>query len=87
MMKREDKNHEKRREKEIEKLVGKMTLDEKLAMIHGAALFASGAVERLEIPAIVCSDGPMGGQPSGAAPCRTRHSQCIPPASCGRIVL
>lgn len=60
MMKREDKNHEKRREKEIEKLVGKMTLDEKLAMIHGAALFASGAVERLEIPAIVCSDGPMG---------------------------
>lgn len=60
MMKREDKNHEKRREKEIEKLVGKMTLEEKLAMIHGAALFASGAVERLEIPAIVCSDGPMG---------------------------
>lgn len=60
MMKQEDKNHEKRREKEIEKLVGKMTLEEKLAMIHGAALFASGAVERLEIPAIVCSDGPMG---------------------------
>lgn len=60
MMKQVDKNSEKKREKEIEKLVGKMTLDEKLAMIHGAALFASGAVERLEIPAIVTSDGPMG---------------------------
>lgn len=60
MMKREDKNNEKKREKEIERLLKKLTLDEKLTMIHGAALFASGAVERLEIPAIVCSDGPMG---------------------------
>lgn len=60
MMKQEEKNSEKRREKEIEKLVRQLTLDEKLTMIHGAALFASGAVERLEIPAIVTSDGPMG---------------------------
>lgn len=60
MMKREEKSSEKRREKEIEKLIKQLTLEEKLAMIHGAALFASGAVERLEIPAIVTSDGPMG---------------------------
>lgn len=60
MMKHEDKSNEKKREKDIEKLVKKLTLDEKLTMIHGAALFASGAVERLGIPAIVCSDGPMG---------------------------
>lgn len=29
-------------------------------MIHGASLFRSGAVERLGIPAIETSDGPMG---------------------------
>lgn len=60
MLRKQDTVNEKKREKEIEKLVKKLTLDEKLTMIHGASLFASGAVDRLEIPAIVCSDGPMG---------------------------
>lgn len=54
------KKDEKKREKEIDKLVKKLTLDEKIAMIHGASLFRSGAVERLGIPAIETSDGPMG---------------------------
>ncbi|MCH5260427.1 MAG: glycoside hydrolase family 3 C-terminal domain-containing protein [Lachnospiraceae bacterium] len=54
-----DKNA-KKTEKEIEKLLGKMTLDEKISMIHGAALFKSGGVERLGIPGIMTSDGPMG---------------------------
>lgn len=54
-----DKNA-KKTEKEIEKLLSKMTLDEKISMIHGAALFKSGGVERLGIPGIVTSDGPMG---------------------------
>lgn len=60
MLKKSDQNSEKKREKEIEKLVKKLTLDEKIAMIHGASLFRSGAVERLGIPAIETSDGPMG---------------------------
>ena len=60
MLKRKNKESEKKREKAIEKLVKKMTLDEKIAMIHGATLFNSGAVERLGIPGIVTSDGPMG---------------------------
>lgn len=59
-MKKDVKIDTKRMEKEIEKTVKKLTLDEKLAMIHGAALFKSGAVERLGIPAITTSDGPMG---------------------------
>ena len=50
----------KKTEKEIEKLLSKMTLDEKISMIHGAALFKSGGVERLGIPGIMTSDGPMG---------------------------
>lgn len=50
----------KKMEKEIEKLVKKMTLDEKIAMIHGATLFRSGEVKRLGIPYIETSDGPMG---------------------------
>ncbi len=60
MLKKSDQSNEKKREKEIEKLVKKLTLDEKIAMIHGASLFRSGAVERLGIPAIETSDGPMG---------------------------
>ena len=52
--------NEKKLEKEIEKLLGKMTLDEKISMIHGAGLFQSGSVERLGIPSIRTSDGPMG---------------------------
>lgn len=59
-MKKDVKIDTKRMEKEIEKTVKKLTLDEKLAMIHGAELFQSGAVERLGIPAITTSDGPMG---------------------------
>ncbi len=60
MLKRDEKNSDKKREKEIEKLIKKLTLDEKIAMIHGVSLFRSGAVERLGIPAIETSDGPMG---------------------------
>lgn len=59
-MKKKEKNYDKKTEKEIEKLLKKLTLDEKVSMIHGATLFRSGAVERLGIPGVVTSDGPMG---------------------------
>ena len=52
--------NDKKTEKEIEKLLKKLTLDEKIAMIHAAGLFQTGAVERLDIPSLKCSDGPMG---------------------------
>ncbi len=32
----------------------------KIAMIHAAGLFRSGAVKRLNIPSLVMSDGPSG---------------------------
>lgn len=60
MLKKSDQSSEKKREKEIGKLVKKLSLDEKIAMIHGDSLFRSGAVERLGIPALETSDGPMG---------------------------
>jgi len=52
--------NDRKTESQIEKLLNKMTLDEKIAMIHGAGLFQTGAVERLNIPPLKCSDGPMG---------------------------
>lgn len=41
-------------------IAGQLTLEEKIGMIHGAHLFATKGVERLEIPPLVMSDGPMG---------------------------
>lgn len=44
----------------IEGLLRELTLEEKVRMIHGAGLFRSGDVERLGIPGLKLSDGPMG---------------------------
>lgn len=41
-------------------LTAKLTLDEKIDMVHGAQLFQTAGVERLSIPPLKMSDGPMG---------------------------
>ena len=43
-----------------EKLTAKLTLDEKIKMVHGAELFQTKGGERLGIPPLKMSDGPMG---------------------------
>lgn len=47
-------------ERKIDVVLGLLTLEEKIKMIHGAGLFQTGAVERLNIPPVKMSDGPMG---------------------------
>ncbi|WP_158992581.1 glycoside hydrolase family 3 C-terminal domain-containing protein [Mucilaginibacter sp. L196] len=44
----------------INKVIKKMTLEEKIAMLHGNALFSSDGVKRLGIPELTCDDGPLG---------------------------
>lgn len=44
----------------IEELLSQMTLEEKIGLIHGNGIFRSGGVERLGIPSLKMSDGPMG---------------------------
>ncbi len=41
-------------------LTAKLTLEEKIGMIHGAELFRTKGVDRLGIPPLSMSDGPMG---------------------------
>ncbi len=43
-----------------ENLVRQMTLEEKIGMVHGNGLFRTEGVERLGIPPLTMSDGPMG---------------------------
>lgn len=47
-------------EKIIEELISKLTIEEKSAMIHGAGLFRTDGVDRLNIPPLKMSDGPIG---------------------------
>ena len=44
----------------ISSIIKKMTLAEKIGMLHGNALFSSGGVKRLGIPELTCDDGPLG---------------------------
>nr|WP_294789804.1 glycoside hydrolase family 3 C-terminal domain-containing protein [uncultured Mucilaginibacter sp.] len=46
--------------KKINGIVKMMTLEEKIEMLHGNALFSSGGVKRLNIPELTCDDGPLG---------------------------
>ncbi len=44
----------------IDKIIAQMTLEEKVAMLHGKNMFTSAGVERLGIADMVYSDGPFG---------------------------
>ena len=50
-------------EPEINALLKKLTLEEKIKMIHANSAFASGGITRLGIPELMTSDGPHGVRP------------------------
>ncbi|ULC58041.1 glycoside hydrolase family 3 C-terminal domain-containing protein [Flaviramulus sp. BrNp1-15] len=47
-------------ESKIDSLISKMTLEEKIGMLHGNSMFATGGVERLGVPELKMADGPLG---------------------------
>lgn len=53
-------NKEEKMEKQVEELLKQLTLEEKIAMIHGSGKFTNGGVPRLGIPELRMSDGPVG---------------------------
>jgi beta-glucosidase len=44
----------------ISAIIQKLTLEEKIAMLHANTLFSSAGVKRLGIPDLQCDDGPLG---------------------------
>lgn len=50
-------------EKRVEDALSRMTLEEKVAMIHAQSKFSSRGVPRLGIPDVWCTDGPHGIRP------------------------
>lgn len=44
----------------LDSLISKMTLDEKISLIHASSSFTSGGISRLGIPELTMSDGPHG---------------------------
>lgn len=44
----------------ISAIIQKLTLEEKIAMLHANTLFSSSGVKRLGIPDLKCDDGPLG---------------------------
>ncbi|WP_219921496.1 hypothetical protein [Rufibacter sp. XAAS-G3-1] len=50
-------------ETQINELIGKMTQEAKVNMIHGVSSFSSGGVPRLGVPEMVMSDGPQAVRP------------------------
>jgi len=53
-------NDKKPLEERVEDALSRMTLDEKIAMIHAQSKFSSPGVPRLGIPEVWCTDGPHG---------------------------
>lgn len=50
-------------EERVEDLLSRMTLDEKIAIIHAQSKFSSPGVPRLGVPELWCTDGPHGIRP------------------------
>jgi beta-glucosidase len=50
-------------EAEVTALLGKLTLEEKIKMVHANSAFAAGGIPRLGIPEVMTSDGPHGVRP------------------------
>ena len=63
-------------DQKIESLIGQMTIEEKIAMLAGADMWHTVAIERLGIPAIRVTDGPIGAR--GTQPRQGPTSACFP---------
>ncbi len=75
-------------EKQIESLLRELTLEEKVSLCHAGGKFCNNGVSRLDVPALIMSDGPHGVrqelQMHGWNPivCDTDHTTYLPVGTC-----
>ncbi len=65
---------------QIDALIAKLTLDEKLTLIGGASFWYTHAIDRVGVPAVKVTDGPNGSRGDGALGTGT-PTACIPSGS------
>ncbi|MEP7144520.1 MAG: glycoside hydrolase family 3 C-terminal domain-containing protein [Ferruginibacter sp.] len=47
-------------EAKILSIIKKLTIEEKIALLHANGIFSTAGVKRLDIPGLMCDDGPLG---------------------------
>lgn len=71
--------------KDIKSIIARMTLEEKAALCTGASAWTTTPVERLDIPELICSDGPHGVRRQADVHemgAKSLPATCFPTASC-----
>ena len=62
-----------------EQILGQMTQEQKISLLHGYDSFYTAEIADLKVPKLKMSDGPVGTRNDGASTAYPAVSRCLPP--------